>query len=86
MIDIAPILAFLALIVGPVLAARLVTRGDPVDLPSVVATVLEPAPEEGVHGMKARPSRPDLVQLRRPAGMPGDASDRRRLRCEPEPR
>jgi hypothetical protein len=44
-IDIAAVFAFLALIAGPVLAARLVTGGEPVDLSTVVATVTAPAPE-----------------------------------------
>lgn len=44
MIDIAPVFAFLALVAGPVLLARFVTGGDPVDLPELVATVMAPQP------------------------------------------
>ncbi len=44
MIDIAPVIAFLALIVAPVLVARLVTGGDPVDLSELVATLTAQRP------------------------------------------
>jgi hypothetical protein len=43
-IDIAPVVAFLALIAGPVLLAGLVTRGEPVDLPALLATLVAPPP------------------------------------------
>jgi hypothetical protein len=41
-IDIAPVFVFLALIAGPVLVARLVTGGEPVDLSELVGTVMAP--------------------------------------------
>jgi hypothetical protein len=63
-IDIVPIMVFLALIAGPILIARLVTGGEPIDFSSLIATVIESprvpsAPEEEFVRW-----RPDLLERR----------------------
>ena len=81
MIDIAPILAFAALIVGPVLAARLMTRGEPVDLPSVVATVLEPLAEEDIQCVTAPVPSGRQSRFRPPSVIAGSVRAGPRASC-----
>jgi hypothetical protein len=62
-IDIVPFVEFIALIAGPVLVARLVTGGEPVDLPSLLATVTAPPGAAGVQ--EEEPVRWQLDRLGR---------------------